>query len=177
MTDVSPLSRRPERSASSRAGIARIPRIPLNLQLLVVSEDFGAGLTAESVAAALARGLRRGGLPDPDTLALSGAPRVPDELRAELDGLGLPARLPAARALVIAAAQLRSDRLATSAAFELATRARQGGVPAYAVAAESELDAFQARILDLQLILEASDVRGLAAAGRRLARDVLAGMS
>ena len=53
--------------------------------------------------------------------------------------------------------------------FEIATRARQAGVPAYAVTGENELDAFDARMLDLQVILEARTVRGLAAAGTKLA--------
>jgi hypothetical protein len=38
--------------------------------------------------------------------------------------------------------------------------------------AESTLDAFDARILDLQLILEASSARALEAAARRLAELV-----
>ena len=59
--------------------------------------------------------------------------------------------------------------VAGSAAFEIATRARQAGVPAYAVTGENALGAFDARMLDLQLVLEARGPRGLAAAGRRLA--------
>ena len=53
--------------------------------------------------------------------------------------------------------------------FEIATRARQRGVPAYAVTAANELNAFDARILDLQLILMARDVPALVSAGRKLA--------
>ena len=45
-------------------------------------------------------------------------------------------------------------------------------MPAYAVTAENGLSAFDARILDLQVILEASTPRALAAAGRRLAELV-----
>ena len=52
-------------------------------------------------------------------------------------------------------APARSARWRAASAFEIATRARQAGVPAYAVTAENELDAFDARILDLQVILEA----------------------
>ena len=61
-------------------------------------------------------------------------------------------------------------------AFELATRARQGGVPCYAVTAENGLDSFQARILDLQLVLQAGAPRSLRAAGSALAQEVLAGL-
>ena len=42
-------------------------------------------------------------------------------------------------------------------------------MPAYAVAGENLLDAFAARILDLQLIIGARSRGGLRAAGRRLA--------
>jgi hypothetical protein len=42
-------------------------------------------------------------------------------------------------------------------------------VPAYAVSEESELDPFDARMLDLQAILQARTQRALTAAGRRLA--------
>jgi glycerate kinase len=75
----------------------------------------------------------------------------------------------AARALVIACAQLDDRRLAGSIAFEAATRARQGGVPAYAVTGHNTLNPFEARILDLQIVLEASTVGAFSAAGRRLA--------
>jgi glycerate kinase len=69
----------------------------------------------------------------------------------------------------VAQARLREDTLAGSAAFELATRARQAGVPAFGITAENRLDSLDARILDLQAILEASTARALEAAGRKLA--------
>jgi hypothetical protein len=75
----------------------------------------------------------------------------------------------AARAVVVAVERLGEATLAASPTFEIATRARQAGVPAYAITAANGLDAFDARILDLQLILEASGRRALAAAARRLA--------
>jgi glycerate kinase len=74
--------------------------------------------------------------------------------------------------VVIAAARLDERTLAGSPAFEIAIRARQSGVPAYAVTAHNGLGAFDARMLDLQLVLEASDARALSAAGRRLAAVV-----
>jgi hypothetical protein len=69
---------------------------------------------------------------------------------------------------LLAVASLDRDRLPRSAAFALATDARQSGVPAYAVTAHNNLDAFDARILDLQVIIEASTLKGLEAAGERL---------
>jgi hypothetical protein len=84
--------------------------------------------------------------------------------------VGFDARLHLARALVIAAAELDPGRLPASMSFELATRARQGGVPAFAVTAHDGLDRFDARILDLQAVVQVGTLRGLAAAGRRLAK-------
>ncbi len=83
---------------------------------------------------------------------------------------GFDERMRRARAVVLGAERLDRETLTGSAVFEIATRARQAGVPAYAVTGANELDAFDARILDLQLILEAHTPRGLAAAGTKLAR-------
>ncbi len=100
-------------------------------------------------------------------LALDGDAADVGKLLAECD---FDARMRAARAVIIAVQRLREETLAGSAAFEIATRARQAGVPCYAITAENRLDAFDARILDLQTILEAEDPRALAAAGRKLAK-------
>ena len=91
-------------------------------------------------------------------------------MRALLDALDFDARMRRSRAVVLAERHLQEDTLRGSAAFEIATRARQGGVPAYAVTTENALEPFDARILDLQIILEARSVRTLAAAGRKLAQ-------
>jgi glycerate kinase len=130
--------------------------------VLVAGEGFAGGLGAERVAAALARGLSRGGRADVEQCPLTGG----------LAALGFEARMLGSRAVVIAAARLDERTLAGSPAFEIATRARQAGVPAYAVTAHDGLDAFDARMLDLQLVLEARDARALASAGRRLAAVV-----
>jgi glycerate kinase len=53
---------------------------------------------------------------------------------------------------------------------EVATRARQAGVPAHAIVGISALDRFDARILDLQEILTARGPAELVAAGGELAR-------
>jgi glycerate kinase len=54
-------------------------------------------------------------------------------------------------------------------AFEIATRARQAGVPAYAIAQRNALDLFETRILDLQIVLDVGDAKGLEAAAAKLA--------
>lgn len=139
--------------------------------VLVLCEDFGAKLDADRVAQALARGIEADGrfacesCPLPPAAA-DPTPKRPNALLGELD---FDARMLAARALVIASAALEDSTLAGSVAFEAATRARQSGVPAYAVTALDRLDRFEARIADLQVVLEASSARALAAAGRKLA--------
>jgi len=136
--------------------------------LLIVSEDFPARLPAAAVAKSIARGLTAGGLPEPDLCPLPGLDPGED-VRTLLDSLDFDSRMRAAGAVVVAASRLRESTLDGSAAFEIATRARQAGVPAFAVTAESRLDAFDARILDLQSIIEARDARSLTAAGKKLA--------
>lgn len=147
-----------------------------NLRLLLVSEPFGAALGAPAAARWLGRGLQDGGLPAPDVLALPGGLRAGGELQVLLEQEDFPTRLDASRALLIATAQLDGEMLQDTPAFELATRARQGGVPSYAVTAENGLDSFQERILDLQLVLQAAAPRSLLAAGRTIASEVLAGL-
>ncbi len=142
---------------------------------LVLSGSFGTGLDASEVVAAIGRGLRAGGRPDADLCPLpsaeQGAEKAAEPLDTQglLDALDFDARMRAARAVVVGAQRLHERTLAGSTTFEIATRARQGGVPAYAVTAENALDAFDARILDLQLILEAGTAQTLVAAGRKLA--------
>jgi glycerate kinase len=145
-----------------------IPTTPL-----IVTGSFGPRLTASSVARALARGLQSGGAPAPDVCAIPadlGTPTTSGAVRAGLDALDFDSRMRRARAVILGEWRLQEQTLGGSAAFEIATRARQSGVPAYAVTAENRLDAFDARILDLQAILTAGSPRALAAAGRELAR-------
>jgi glycerate kinase len=86
-----------------------------------------------------------------------------------LDLLEFDVRMRAAHAVVTGEGRLDQQSLAGKAVSEVATRCRQSGVPCHAVTGERELDAFGARILDLQAVLEAQTLRGLEAAGRRLA--------
>lgn len=86
-----------------------------------------------------------------------------------LEQLDFDARMRAARAVIVGEGRLDLDTLAGKAPGEIATRARQAGVPCFATVGSRSLDAFGARILDLQTVLEAGDEDGLEAAGRRLA--------
>ncbi len=147
-----------------------------NLRLLLVSEPFGRALGARAASRWLARGLREGGLTEPDVLLLPEGLGAGAELHTLLEQEQFTQRMADSRALLIAAAHLDGRMLQDTAAFELATRARQGGVPSYAITAENGLDSFQARILDLQLILEAGSPRSLRTAARSLGEEILAGL-
>jgi glycerate kinase len=135
--------------------------------LLVAAGPFDERLSAQRVAAAIARGLRDGGW-QADLCPIDPEQEPIADVRALLDALDFDARMRAARAVILCERRLQEDTLAGSVAFEIATRARQSGVPAYAVTGENRLDSFDARILDLQAILEAHGARGLRAAGRKL---------
>jgi glycerate 2-kinase len=162
--------------------------------VLVLAGPFDDRLSATRVAAAIGRGLEanthraHGGRLECDLCPLDEDPGIragkasklldgldfDTRIRAGktsklLDGLDFDTRMRAARALVIAWERLDDRTLAGSVAFEAATRARQAGVPCYAMTGSNELDQFEARILDLQVILQASTPRALSAAGNKLA--------
>ena len=86
-----------------------------------------------------------------------------------LEQLDFDAHMRAARAVIVGEGRLDLGTLAGKASGEIATRARQGGVPCFAAVGARTLDAFGARILDLQAVLKAGDERALEEAGRRLA--------
>jgi glycerate kinase len=89
-----------------------------------------------------------------------------------LDALGFDARMLAAHAVITGEGKLDSQSLTGKAVSEVATRARQSGVPCHAVVGRNELDRFGARLLDLQSVTEAGTTRRLTAAGRRLATRI-----
>lgn len=136
--------------------------VGISLTVLVVAEDFGPRLKADAIAAAVAEGIVERGALAADLCPMEG--RQPD---AELD-----ARMRAARAVVIAAPQLDESTLLGSLPFEVATRARQAGVPCYAITRENALTPFDARILDLQVVIRARSRLALRHAGARLAAIV-----
>jgi glycerate kinase len=89
-----------------------------------------------------------------------------------LDALRFDERMGAARAVVTGEGRLDRQSLAGKALAEVATRARQAGVPAHAVVGSRALDRFEQRILDLQTVLEASTVEEIEQAGRELAKII-----
>jgi glycerate 2-kinase len=89
-----------------------------------------------------------------------------------LRALGFDERMRAARAVIVGEGKIDDQTLQGKIAGEIATRARQAGVPCFAIVGRSELDAFGARMLDLQRVLEATDLDAIAAAAASLA-DVI----
>jgi len=87
-----------------------------------------------------------------------------------LEAVGFDARMRAARALIVGEAELDVGALTGRVLGEAATRARQAGVPCHAIVGVNRLDRFDARILDLQEILEAPTLDDLATAAAILAR-------
>ncbi len=144
-----------------------IPPIPS--RVLIATGSFGRELPAVTVGRAIARGLIAGGGPEPWLFPIEAEQEDRGELLAALEAAGFDGRMRAARAVVVGAEQLGARTLSGSPLFEIATRARQAGVPAYAVTRMSTLDPFDARILDLQIVVEAASSRALVAAGRKLA--------
>ena len=126
----------------------------------------------------LARAMKRDPRGVPMTGAAGGlAGGLWAELEAELvpgaafvlDAVAFDSRMKTARAVVTGEGRLDLQSLAGKAVSEVATRARQSGVPCHAIVGARELDTFGARILDLQAILEAGTRRRLETAGARLA--------
>ena len=97
-----------------------------------------------------------------DARLVAGAPFV-------LEELGFDARMRAARAVIVGEGRLDRATLEGPVAGEIATRARQAGVPCHAVVGENAIDRFDARILDLQGIVVASTLEEIEAAGATLA--------
>ncbi len=85
-----------------------------------------------------------------------------------LSALDYDARMRAARAVVTGEGRLDGQSLVGKIVSEVATRARQAGVPCHAVVGSNALDRFDLRILDLQLVLEATTLPALEAAGAEL---------
>jgi len=89
-----------------------------------------------------------------------------------LDAVDFNARMRSARAVLTGEGKLDQQSLAGKAVSEIATRARQSGVPCYAIVGTRELDAFGARILDLQAVVEAETLEEIELAAKRLAEVI-----
>jgi glycerate kinase len=87
-----------------------------------------------------------------------------------LEAINFTERMRAARAVVVGEGKLDATTLEGKIAGEIATRARQAGVPCHAIVGTNAIDRFSARILDLQVIQEAGTQQELQQAGEHLGR-------
>jgi glycerate kinase len=85
-----------------------------------------------------------------------------------LDTLDFDTRMRAARAVVTGEGKLDQQTLQGKLVGEIGTRARQAGVPLHAIVGRDALDAFGKRMIDLQVVLEATTLAEIEAAGERL---------
>ncbi len=85
-----------------------------------------------------------------------------------LDALDFDARMRAARAVVTGEGRLDEQTLEGKLVGEIGTRTRQAGVPLHAIVGTDALDPFGKRMIDLQLVQEATNLEALEAAGERL---------
>jgi len=123
---------------------ARLPRDPRGVPLSGAAGGLAGGLWA-ALGAKL----------------VPGAPFV-------LDALDYDTRMRAAHAVIVGEGRLDEQTLQGKAAGEAATRARQAGVPCFAIVGENALDRFGARILDLQTVSEAPTLEAIEAAAAAL---------
>jgi glycerate 2-kinase len=86
-----------------------------------------------------------------------------------LDEVGFDARMRSSRAVVTGEGKLDMQSLVGKVVSEVATRARQSGVPCHAIVGTRDLDAMGARILDLDRVIAATTLAELEAAGSALA--------
>ena len=89
-----------------------------------------------------------------------------------LEALRFDDRMRAAKAVITGEGRLDATTLEGKIVAEVATRARQAGVPCHAVCGQNALSPFDARILDLQRIVEAPTLADLEAAGAFLAENL-----
>ncbi len=133
--------------------------IGIPTEVLVVPDDFDGSFSCEAVGEALRAGLAASGLPARVT---------------RLDSDGYNARMLASHAVITGMGHLGRESLAGTLLSEVATRARQAGVPCHAVVGSHALDLFELRILDLQFVLEARTLSEIEAAGAQIGAAIAA---
>lgn len=129
---------------------AKLPRDPRGVPMTGAAGGLAGGLWAHF-----------------DAELVAGAPFV-------LAALDYETRMRAARAVITGEGRLDRQSLVGKIVSEVATRARQAGVPCHAVVGSNALDLFDLRILDLQLVLEATTIAELEAAGAEIGAAIQA---
>jgi glycerate kinase len=92
-----------------------------------------------------------------------------------LDALDFDDRMRAARAVVTGEGKLDPQTLEGKLVGEIGTRTRQAGVPLHAIVGRDALDGFGKRMIDLQMVQEATNLEELEAAGERLGEALASG--
>jgi glycerate 2-kinase len=92
-----------------------------------------------------------------------------------LDALDFDRRMRASRAVVTGEGRLDEQTLQGKLVGEIGTRTRQAGVPLHAIVGTDVLDAFGKRMIDLQMVQEATNLEELEAAGERLGEALASG--
>jgi glycerate kinase len=92
-----------------------------------------------------------------------------------LDTLDFDDRMRAARAVVTGEGKLDEQTLQGKLVGEIGTRTRQAGVPLHAIVGTDRLDGFGKRMIDLQMVQEATNLEELEQAGERLGAALASG--
>ncbi len=92
-----------------------------------------------------------------------------------LDVLDFNARMRASRCVITGEGKLDEQTLQGKVVGEIGTRTRQAGVPLHAIVGRNALDRFGARMIDLQVIREASTAEEIEAAAEGLGALIRAG--
>jgi glycerate kinase len=92
-----------------------------------------------------------------------------------LDALDFDERMRASRAVVTGEGKLDEQTLQGTLVGEIGTRTRQAGVPLHAIVGTDALDGFGKRMIDLQMVQEATNLEELEAAGERLGAALASG--
>jgi glycerate kinase len=92
-----------------------------------------------------------------------------------LDALDFDVRMRASRAVVTGEGKLDEQTLQGKLVGEIGTRARQAGVPLHAIVGRDALDGFGKRIIDLQVVQEATTLEEIEAAGEALGAALATG--
>ena len=92
-----------------------------------------------------------------------------------LDALDFDLRMRASRAVVTGEGKLDEQTLQGKLVGEIGTRTRQAGVPLHAIVGTDRLDGFGKRMIDLQMVQEATNIAEMEAAGERLGEALASG--
>ena len=94
-----------------------------------------------------------------------------------LDALDFDERMKASRAVVTGEGKLDDQTLQGKLVGEIGTRTRQAGVPLHAIVGTDAMDGFAKRIIDLQMVQEATNIAEMEAAGERLGEALASGQA